>query len=152
LPLLSSWWHAGEEGALVVFTKRVLARFLFVSIAFVGFWIFIPLFHQRPLALALLAAVALPRVLVEARRAIIFTETQLIYRPPLAGVRRIPIVGIQGLRSAKVARSYLLRAAWVPGVLLRMKTGEMVSLPLDLKERHEILQRLSALVGEPIEQ
>jgi hypothetical protein len=94
---------------------------------------------------------ALPRTLIEARRAIIFTNAEIIYRPPLGPPRRVPIAMVQHLTKSRVATSYLLRASGRPGIIITLANGAKEAWPLDFDGRDEILQRLGALTGKAID-
>lgn len=77
---MRSWWHAGEEYAVAVYSQRV---FLIAAIAialFVCFWLVGSIFHRTEFLPFAAAAFAL-RIIVERRRAIIFTLDEFIYRP-----------------------------------------------------------------------
>lgn len=93
---------------------------------------------------------ALPRTLVEGRRAIIFTEAEVIYRPPLGSPRRVLMAAIQDLAISPVLITYFLRAARRPGMTLTLTDGATEVWPLDFEGRDEILQRLSLLTGKTI--
>ena len=131
----------------MVYSKRFLGRLVFQCCAFAMFWVFMPFFRQY---LLLLAALITPRVPAEGRRAIIFTQTEVIYRPPFARPISASIAGVQNIKRSKVLISYGLKAYSVPGAVLTMANGETVALPLDFKERDEILRRLSAVTGKEI--
>ena len=106
--------------------------------------------RQCPIGFLVIAAFWLPRTLAEGRRAIIFTNTEVIYRPPFAQSLCTAIAGIQSLKRSKVTLSFGLRAIRRPGVMLTTMTGETTALPLDFKEREEILQRVSEVTGKTV--
>ena len=151
LPIdLRSWLHAGEEGALIVYNKHYRVKLLLVCCTLATSWAFLPVMRQCPIGFLVIAAFWLPRTLAEGRRAIIFTNTEVIYRPPFAQPLRTAIAGIQSLKRSKVTLSVGLRAIRGPGVLLTTMTGETTALPLDFKEREEILQRVNAVTGKTV--
>ena len=64
---------------------------------------------------------------------------------------RAPIAQIGHLRLSKVTVSYLLRPAFKKGIIVTLADGDELALPLDFKERDEILQRLRAITGKGID-
>jgi hypothetical protein len=147
---LRAWWHTGEDGTVVVYRKGVTVLVIRMLLCLVALWVLVPATHRYLNALVPVAALGFLRGMAEARRAIIFTDTLLIYRPPFAAVHCIPLAEIAGLRRSFVAQSYGLRARWARGVQLTMTTGETIPLPLDTPKADEILQRLSAIIAKPI--
>lgn len=147
---LRSWWHAGEDGAVVVYRKGMWALLVRMSLCLIIICLFVP---SIPQFRTVLPVVALPflRGIAEGRRAIIFTDTLLIYRPPFADVLRIPIAEITSLKKALVPQSYFFRGRWVSGLCLTMANGEIIPLPLNIAKEDEVLQRLSAVTAKPID-
>ena len=109
-----TWWRAGEETALVVYSKSFRKTILLQCCAFAAFWA-LPSFRQYFLILLVVAVFALSRTLAEGRRAIIFTKSEVIYRPPLGRLRRVPLSKIQNLTRTDVTVFYLLRPSRRPG-------------------------------------
>ena len=90
-------------------------------------------------------------MLAKGRRAIVFTNMELVYRPPVGGPVRASIAGIQGIKRSQVARLVgYQRLSSTQGMLLTMANGETIAMPLDFKERAEILQRLTVVTGKTI--
>jgi hypothetical protein len=116
----------------------------------VAAWWFFP--DLRRYQLATLAAVFLLRTMAEGRRAIVLTQAEVIYRPPLGRPIRTPIAGIQSIRRTRVTVSYGLQPSRVPGVVMNLVNGEVVALPLDFKKQDDLLLRLSAVTGKAIEE
>jgi hypothetical protein len=144
------WWHAGEEGALAVHTRPFRARVLLLCIVIVACWAYFPVMQKYPLCLLLAALLAVPRSVAEGRRAIVFTDTEVRYRPPFAEPWRVRMADIQSLKPFKVTLFTLSRPHRVPGILLTMSGGESIALPLDFMERDEIVQRITAATGKVI--
>lgn len=147
----ADWLHAGEGNAMVVYRKRLLLRLLYQAIGMVLVSFFPVLYGNRPIILVVVAIVGFPRQLFEGRRAVIFTPTELIYRPAFGAPRRIPLASIAHLRCRKVVTPFNLQVHPVPGVILTLKNGKVEAVPLDFKERPEIIQRLEALTRSPAE-
>jgi hypothetical protein len=147
-----SWLHAGEDRAIAIYNKRYRLKFFLTCCILGGAWMFFFEMRERrgPIVLLGLTAFWLPRALAEGRRAIVFTNTELVYRPPVGRPIRALIAGIQGIKRSKVARLVGPRPSFTTGVLLTMANGETIAMPLDFKERGEILQRLSAVTGKSI--
>jgi hypothetical protein len=151
LPIdLRAWLRAGEEGALIVYNKHYRVKLLLVCCTLATSWAFPPVMRQCPIGFLVIAAFWLPRILAEGRRAFIFTNTEVIYRPLFAQPLCTAIAGIQSLKRSKVTLSFGLRAIRRPGVMLTTMTGETTALPLDFKEREEILQRVSEVTGKTV--
>jgi hypothetical protein len=106
--------------------------------------------REYPLCLLLLAAFGLSRTLAEGRRAIIFNESEVLYRPPFGQPVHALINDIQSLKRSKVTLSAGLRPARVSGVLMKMENGETITFPLDFRQHYEILRRLSAITGKRV--
>jgi hypothetical protein len=85
------------------------------------------------------------------RRAIIFTETEVVYRPPLGPPRRIPVASIQRIKRSRVLVPYMLRDVTLAGVNLSLEDGTTLDWPLDFEAPEEILKRLSVLAGKTVD-
>jgi hypothetical protein len=147
-----SWFHAGEEGALAVYTKPYRMNLVIQSVGLLAFWAVFPVLQGYSLGLMSIAAYALPRVVAEGRRAIVFSDSEFIYRPPFAPPVRVPFVQVLHFRRSKVTVSYLLRLGFVNGIIVTLVEGSELAFPLDFKERDEILQRLISLTGKAIDE
>jgi hypothetical protein len=117
LNAFQSWRHAGEDSALVVYARPYRLRLLILCCMFVAFWKLFPLLHQYPAVLPVMAAYAFPRVLAEGRRAIIFTKSDVIYRPPFGHPWRAPIADIANLKGSRAILSVGLQLHFVGGIL-----------------------------------
>ncbi len=80
-----------------------------------------------------------------------FTETEVVYRPPLGPPKRVSFANIQALKRARVLVAYILRAVPRPGVIVALADGTTETWPLDFEGPDEILPRLSALAGKEIQ-
>jgi hypothetical protein len=144
-----TWRHAGEESAVVVYSKAFWGQLVYQCCILLAVGAYIPFMR---LSLTIIAMLIVPRTLAEGRRAVIFNPTEVIYRPPFARPARAPIEGINTLRRSKVTMFYWLRPRRAKGVLIGMADGTKVVLPLDFKGPNEILQRLSAATGKAIQE
>src|ERR1700722_1165249 len=79
---------------------------------------FLYLFPQYAYPLIIVAIIGLLWTLAMGRKAIIFTEAEVIYRPPFSQPRRVRISMIQGLTRSVVLVAYLLRASPRPGMTI----------------------------------
>jgi hypothetical protein len=145
------WLHAGEQGAVVVYSKPFGWRLLFQGSITVS-WLLIPSLHRLPILPIVMGALMLPRTLAEGRRAIIFTQTEIIYRPPFARPCHFTIGCIQRIKRRRVTVYSGLEPSPVPGVAMTLASGVKELLPLDFKDRAEILRRLSSVTGKAIEE
>jgi hypothetical protein len=143
-----SWRHAGEEGALAMYCKSVGGMCLLLV---GGFAVFAFVFPQFIWTIVGIGAAALCYAFAMGRKAIIFTETEVRYRPIFARPRRVPIAKIQVLKRARVLELILWRPVPRPGVILTLADGTTEAWPLDFEGPGEILQRLSALAGKEIQ-
>jgi hypothetical protein len=141
------WLHAGEEGALKVYPKRIRKVLLLQCGALA---IFLYRFPQYAWPLVIVAIIGFLFTLADGRRAIIFTELEVIYRPPLGSPRRVLISTIQCLKQSVVLVAYMIRASRRPGVTITLKNGGEEVWPLDVEDRDGVLQRFSALTGGPV--
>jgi hypothetical protein len=145
-----SWLHAGEEGAVAVYPTQGIRKILLLQCG--GIAIFLYLFPDTARFLIPIASVGFLCTLAEDRRAIIFTEREVIYRPPLGQPRHLLIPMIQSLKRSVVLVAYLVRATRRPGVTITLSNGAEEVWPLAIESRDEVLQRLSALTGKTIEE
>jgi hypothetical protein len=141
------WLHAGEEEAVAVYPKSIRKIFLLQCGALAAF---LYLFPQYAYPLIIVAIIGLLWTLAMGRKAIIFTEAEVIYRPPFSQPRRVRISMIQGLTRSVVLVAYLLRASPRPGMTIALANGAKELWPLDIEGRDEILHRLSVLTGRMI--
>lgn len=143
-----SWFHAGEERATAKYAKRCWMLLLLESCVFAGFFLLV---REVRWPIVVIMGIALPRTLAEGRRAVIFTEVEIIYRPPFGQPRRVPIAAVRALRVCQVVVTYFARPSRRPGVAITLADGTREVWPLDFEEHDEILRRLSALTGKAAE-
>jgi hypothetical protein len=114
-----SWRHAGEEGAIAVYPQGMRRVLLILLLQCGTLAIFLYLFPETVRFLIPTASIGFLCTLAECRRAIIFTEAEVIYRPPLGQPRRVLIPMIQGLTRSAVLVAYMVRASRRRGVTRR---------------------------------
>lgn len=142
--------HHGSEGDTVaIYRSRIMVRALLLSI--VGFLVFEYFFPQYTRTILALAALSLPFPLVAVRRAIIFTRTEVIYRPAVGSSRRVVIAQIQWLTKCSMLVSDGIRAVPQPAIKIVLPSGATETWPLFFDRPDEILQRLSSMTGKAIE-
>jgi len=139
------WRHAGETGSLAVYSKKIAALITVHGILILIFWVLaMRLGRARELVTYILLAVFGPRTIIEGRRAIIFTPTEVIYRPAFASPLHVPLQCIVSVRANLLLDLFLLRPRYLSGVALTLTSGDTVKFPVDFKEQSEILRRLDA--------
>lgn len=143
-----AWRHAGEEGALT-YRKPIVKIFILQCIALAMFSYFFP--EDLRIILAM-APVAIVFTLLEGRRALIFTEEEVRYRPAAGRPRSVRLSAIAGMKRASVLVPVIIRASPRPGVIITVTNGAAEAWPLDFAERDEILRRLRAVTGKTIEE
>lgn len=149
---VNAWLHAGEEDGIIFYHQRFAGRLVYQACVLAALLLVFPFYRRIPhtVLIGLSVAVVL-RTLSERRRAIIFTDKEIVYRPAFGGPRRVQFEKLMNIRRKAIAESYLLRPNVVPAIELHFNNGEILDLPLDFRERREILQRLSAATGKQIE-
>lgn len=145
---LVSWRHAGEEGAIAIFRKRVGVIFA-LQVAALAALVF-SIFPQLTWVVVAIAVLALSTTLANGRRAIIFTETEVRYRPPLGSTRPVLISEIRGLTRSCVLIPYLIRSVLRPGVSITLANGATEVWPLDIEQPEEVLRRLSVVARKAV--
>ncbi len=147
---VGSWRHAAEDGAIEVYTKHVTRNLVLQGFALAAFLYLFRHTFATVIAILVIVIIAVPRTLAEARRALIFTSTEIIYRPPLGPPRHVGLKKIESLTRSKVLTSYLLRPVPRPGVVLKLSNGATEAWPLDFEDEGRILERLAVLTEKPI--
>src|SRR5438128_1914574 len=135
-----SWRHQGEEDANAVYNLGISGTLL-LQIASVTA---LKLSTSDSLIWMFFAVLTIPYTIAARRRAIIFTATEVIYRPALISLRRAKFSEITALKMTSTAIPFgLIAAIPVRGISMVFSTGRAIAFPLDLKKRSEVLQRLS---------
>lgn len=142
-----SWRHAGEDGALAIYVKGV--RWILLLLCCMLILLFFVLYDKK--FILVIAVVTVPRTALELRRAIIFTDAEVLYRPPFGPLRCVLVTAIRELRRSPVFVSVFVRASRSPGLVITLSGGATEAWPLDFRDREEILGRLSAITGKAIE-
>jgi hypothetical protein len=127
------WRHAGEDGALTIFSSKAGPILIVLLVALIAAWFLFPKIQAYPLILGAIGLVVALRTLADSRRAIIFTSAHLIYRPPFGPPVRIPLKDIIRVEDATAVRSFALRPRIVNGIALTLSGGETHTLPLDFE-------------------
>lgn len=141
---MKAWWHWGEEGAVAIYKFKMTFFLIFQVIVFIVAYELSP--HPGWSVIALLV---IPHTVLSFRRAIIFTETEVIHRPTLLPLRR---VRFEEISSFKKGPAHLpigfVDAHPAPGVVLTLKDGRRLEFPMHGKDRPEILKRLTEATGK----
>jgi hypothetical protein len=158
---LQRWWHSGEDAAIAVYPDGVGRMLIVEAAVIVVFWLVLQLFSHllgRLLAIPVPgSSFRLPFLIVvpsmallttaEWRRAIIFTQTDLIYRPPFGELLQISLASIVSLRLIWAKRLFCLRPILVTAVELHLIDGQERVIPLDFPRNSEILAHLCRLTN-----
>jgi hypothetical protein len=145
LVAFKNWLHEGEDDCIRVYRRPYVGRLLWVVLSCALLCLTMPE-RARPVLLAVTAAL-IARFLFEGRRAIIFTEDSLIYRPPFGRARRILTRNIVSVTPATAVVSIYLTPEFVRGIKLETTSGEPYLMPMDFPNHAEISQRLTASSG-----
>ena len=73
---------------------------------------------------------------------VILTEDSLIYRPPFGRAVCVRLNKVQTAMRVQLVTTVMLRLSRVPGLKLTLENREIVSVPLDLPDAPEVLDRL----------
>ena len=128
-----------------VFPNRVGAALLIEHLILATLWFFLALFRpyaEIRLPFLVVYSMLTPMILAERRRAIIFTGTEVIYRPTLGGLVRVSLANIAAVRLSTMVRAVWLRAASVGAAELTLVDGQKQLVPLDFPGGLEIHARL----------
>ena len=144
---LRSWVHAGEDGAVVIYPHRNESWMGWV-LAWAG--LFVILINYPTLWRTCFALTAL-NLIFQRRRALIFSKTEVVYRPALGPPRRVLLTQIISIHSSTVAiATVFLRELHVPGVVLELSNGERCAFPLEARNPREALERLREATGKEV--
>lgn len=138
---IHDWWSDGETNAVKVYRKKPFARFILVlALILLVYWspVLRPAWYLFPML-----AVGGAWVFVQRRRAIIFTDRDLIYRPAVASPVRVvlaDVVSIEPCNTLMYGNSKL--SSWVEALRFRLKTGEQITIPLDFPKSEAIKERI----------
>jgi hypothetical protein len=109
-------------------------------------------FRSSPLLifflLAVQVALGVMPVALQWRRKIILTETEIVSIPGSGPPVRIKIDEVKGMEDTKTQWSPGRYESEIPALRFRMATGAAVVVPLDFRNRDEIRQAITALVGK----
>jgi hypothetical protein len=149
--MIRHWWYAGEESLVRKYDNkfRNSAEVLAAAGILVALWFVLP---QRDLIVVkALALIQIPWLIAERRLAIIFTPTEVIYRPALGSPRSIKFEYIVKIEKTHVPRTIAGSfSGWDRGVALRILGGEVVTWTLRFSDPDDVLQQLSRMTGKPV--
>jgi hypothetical protein len=143
LATFSKWRHEGEDGCVQVYLHPYSGRLLWVVLSGAMLSLLLPGTARPVLAAVTIALCA--RFLFEGRRAIIFAEDSLIYRPPFGRAQRILLRNILRATPATAVISLYLTPEYVRGVKLDTQSGESLIIPMDFPDHSEISKKLTVL-------
>jgi hypothetical protein len=133
------WWSEGEVGAKQIY-RQSFAGF-FVALA-AGAAILLLLPGARSWYILTICVCITARALLERRRAFIFTDSALVYRPAFGSPVRIEFVDISSIEKATAPVSFWFRARLFKGLRVHLTNIEDIVLPLDFPQAQVISQQL----------
>jgi hypothetical protein len=98
--------------------------------------------------LALLGALVFVPLALEARRRIIITDSEIVSIPRTGPPVRVLLALVVSVEETTALWAGGRYASRIPAARLVLATGERVVIPLDFRERTEILERMKGLVAE----
>lgn len=136
------WWRDGEGSALGIY-RYSWHRTALGLLAGVGVVIFfVAKAGEREIFVLPIFLWAAARCIGEVRRVVILTEDSLIYRPPFGRAVCVRLNKVQTAMRVQLVTTVMLRLSRVPGLKLTLENREIVSVPLDLPDAPEVLDRL----------
>jgi|ERR1700677_1915517 hypothetical protein len=130
---MSSWWSEGETGAIQVYRQSFTGYLATVAVSAAILVLFPRTWY------VLILCILIPcRAFLERRRAIIFTETALIYRPAFSHAIYIPFSNIESVGKSTVPLSFWMRSRLFKGLRIHLKDGKDVLVPLDFPQSSDI--------------
>jgi hypothetical protein len=140
------WISDGEEDAIVIYRKRVLALGVACFAMLIsGLWL-TPGHLRVRLAIAF-SLLILFHLTTERRRAIIFTVDKVKYTPAFSRTREFLLAEIVSLRRVTVYGSMGGRAVPIGAAELQLARGGTEILPLDFMKWEEIFARLERCIS-----
>jgi hypothetical protein len=134
------WWREGERAEKSVYRQSFYAP---VSVVVGGVALFSLVPRFRTWYAVLIFAYVAGMALIECRRAIILTDSNLIYRPAFGRLLRVELAQIGSVErcTAPVPSLAALRPRLSKGLRFRLKGGEEVVVPIDFPHSREISQQ-----------
>jgi hypothetical protein len=135
---LASWWSEGEFDSSQVY-RQSFNGFL---VTFAMSAAVVALFPRAWYIVVLCLCISV-RALLERRRAFIFSDSAVTYRPAFGPAVRIPLADIVSVEKSTAPVSFSLRSRLFAGLRLRLRDGKDILVPLDFPRSREISQRLT---------
>jgi len=135
------WWSDGETNAIEVYRKQPFARFILVlAVVLAVYWS--PVLRPRWYLFPMFAG-GVAWAFVQRRRAIIFTDGALLYRPAVASPIRVTLADVVSVEPCKTIVYATDRlSSWVEALCFQLKTGERIKIPLDFPKSEVIKERI----------
>jgi hypothetical protein len=141
LGIILKWWSDGETNAIEVYRKQPFARLIFVlALILAVYWspVLKPTWYLFPML-----AGGVAWVFVQRRRAIIFTDGALLYRPAVASPIRVALADVVSVEPCKTWVNKTGRlSSLVEALCFQLKTGEQIKIPLDFPKSEVIKERI----------
>ena len=140
------WRHAGEEAATAIYSNQIAARAAAEFLVLGVMWAVLRVrYHDFGFGIA--AVLLVWGNIGERRRAIVFTTSEVVYRPAYGPPVRVPFGKIVTLKAVRVARSFGISGIFVSGLRLSLTNGETRVIATDFTNWQEIHQRIAEATG-----
>jgi hypothetical protein len=134
-----AWWSEGEVGAEQIY-RQSFAGFFVALATSAAILVLFP--GARSWYILIICVCVTARALLERRRAFIFTDSAVVYRPAFGSPVRIEFADISSIEKGTAPVSFWLRTRLFKGLRVHLKNIEDVVLPLDFPQAQVISQQL----------
>ena len=141
---LAQWWHEGESGAAAVY-RQSFVGFVATFAGSTAILSALPIF--RTWYCILICVGVTLRTLMERRRAFIFGDSFVTYRPAFGAPLRVEFAQVVGIETCAAPVPFLWRPRLYKGLRLHLRHGDHAILPLDFPRSNEISARLFTAVS-----
>jgi hypothetical protein len=133
------WWNEGETGATRIY-RQSMGQFVATVAASVAVIVLLP--SLRTWYVMVICICISGRALAERRRALIFTDSSVIYRPVFRTVVRIQFVDVASVEECTASVSFWFRVQQFKGLRIHLKNHRSTVIPLDFPESQAIRRQL----------
>jgi hypothetical protein len=135
----SSWWSAGEVGAKHIY-RQTFAGFFVALAASAAILVLFP--GARAWYILIICICVTVRALLERRRAFIFTDSAVVYRPAFGSPVHFELADVSSIGECAAPVSFWFRTRLFKGLRVHLKNSEAIVLPLDFPQAQLISQQL----------
>jgi hypothetical protein len=125
------WWCEGELGAQQVY-RQSYGGFMAAAAASAAVILFLPAFRTWYVLIIFLGITT--RALVERRRAFIFTDSAVVYRPAFGRGVRVEAGDVLYVENTTAAVPFSFRTRLLKGLRIRLRNNKDIVLPLDFPD------------------